>query len=306
MIVEPWMYGAGTGISPLAILLSALFWSWLWGPIGLVLATPMTVCLVVMGKYIPQLHFLNLLFSDAPGLPPPARLYQRLLARDQDEAWSVVNAELGARPMHEIHDSIVLPALSMAEHDRQRGTLDEEAANQILENVRLLLDEIDDARAAAPSDADSIAPLASADLRVLCLPARWPVDVVAAEMLARVLVREGAKVKIAPLSELVGETLANIAHHPADIVFISAVPPSGFMHVRYICKRLAKEAPDIEIIVGMWTLDLADPELVERMPKGEHVHLVASFGEALILLRGLSTELRMRRESQVALATATD
>src|SRR4029077_3468670 len=90
LVLEPWFYAAGTGISPLAVLLSALFWSWLWGPIGLILATPLTVCLVVLGKYVPQLHFLYLMLSDAPALPPAARLYQRLLTEEHDEAWSIL------------------------------------------------------------------------------------------------------------------------------------------------------------------------------------------------------------------------
>jgi predicted PurR-regulated permease PerM len=296
MILEPWLYGEGTGISALAILVSTLFWSWLWGPIGLVLATPMTVCLVVMGKYVPQLHFLYLLFSSAPALPPAARLYQRLLAQDQDEAWSIVKAELDSRPLHEIEDSILLPALALVEHDRQRAVIDEDSIAHIHDSIRLLLDEIEDHQALRVTESQRAPGSAASALRVISVPARNATDSVAASMLARALAQEGAHVELVALSEFVGETLKKMAQEPVDVAYISAVPPSRFMHVRYITKRLAKEFPDLEIVVALWTLDLDAPGLAERVPQGPRVHVVTSMHDALSLFHQLSGSARVRRE----------
>jgi predicted PurR-regulated permease PerM len=300
-LLEPWIYGRGTGISPLAILVSTLFWTWLWGPVGLVLSTPLTVCLVVIGKYVPQLHFLNLLFGDAPGLPPPARLYQRMIAGDQDQAWCVLEAEMRDKPLDEVYDGIVLPALSMAEHDRKRGALDEEAVARVVETLKLLLDEASAPRAELDAGANGIeAPLPRQELRVLCLPARGEADFLAGVMLGQVLERDGIEVEVAQLAELASETLVMLEDRPVDVVCISAVPPSRFMHVRYLCKRIAGRYPDLPIVAGMWTLDLEAAEVTDRLRILEGVHVVASLGEARRLVRELTGPARIRREVELA------
>jgi predicted PurR-regulated permease PerM len=295
-LIEPWLYGQGTGISPLAVLVSALFWSWLWGPIGLVLATPMTVCLVVMGKYVPQLSFLSLLFSDTPALPAPARLYQRLLAQDQDEAWAVVKADIGAHAPHSIIDATVLPALAMAEQDLQKGTLDPDSAAQLRENVQLLVDEMEDADALTPTQSPVDETAALVDLRVLCLPSHSESDALTAAMLARELMSAGAAVETAPLAELMGETLKSLNLRPVDVVIISAVPPTRLMHVRYICKRLSK-LKDLEIVVGVWTLDVGAPGVSERLPAGPNIHIVSTFKEALVVARQIAGNVRIIRSA---------
>jgi predicted PurR-regulated permease PerM len=296
-ILEPWLYGTGTGISPLAILVSTLFWSWLWGPMGLILATPMTVCLVVMGKYVPQLHFLHLLCSDSPALSPATRLYQRLIAQDPDGAWSILKTELSQRSLHHVHDSLVLPALSIAEHDRQRGALGEDDARRFSGNIQDLLEESEDARLSpASDDATPATPPAAIDVRILCIPARGEADALAAGMLARRAATEGATVEVTPLAEFLGETVENVSQAPVDIVFISAVAPSRFTHVRYICKKLAIQFPDLEIVICLWTLDSGTSGADDRIPTGDHVHLVTSLDAALGKLRQLAGQVRILRE----------
>jgi predicted PurR-regulated permease PerM len=294
--IEPWLYGQGTGISPLAILVSALFWSWLWGPIGLVLSTPMTVCLVVMGKYVPQLHFLSLLFSDSPALPAPARLYQRLLAQDQDEAWTVVKADVGDRSARSVIDATVLPALAMAENDLQKGTLDPDSAAQIRENIQLLVDEIEDAGALAPSAHPIDENVSLVDLRVLCLPSRSESDALAASILEREPVGAGARVEMVPLAQLMGETLKNLTQHPVGVVIISAVPPTRLMHVRYICKRLSK-VQGLQIVVGVWSLDIDAPGVADRLPSGPNIRVVSTLEQALVAVRQLAGSARIVRSA---------
>ena len=123
-VIEPWVFGANTGISNVGILISALFWTWLWGPVGLVLAMPLTVCLIVLGRHVPQLAFINTLLSDEEALAPASRFYQRLLAMDPDEAIDIAEDYLQQNSLVSLYDDLVLPALSMAEQDRHNGDLD--------------------------------------------------------------------------------------------------------------------------------------------------------------------------------------
>ncbi len=144
-LMEPWLYGSSTGMSTVAVLVSAVFWTWLWGPVGLLLATPMTVCLVVLGKYVPQLQFLDILLGDEQVLEPPERLYQRLLALDQEEATELARAHLNETSLERVYDEVLLPAMAMAEQDRHRGTIDEVRETFIAQAMRGMIDELGDA-----------------------------------------------------------------------------------------------------------------------------------------------------------------
>ncbi len=300
-LLEPWLFGSGTGLSPLATVASALFWTWLWGPVGLVLSIPLTVCLVVMGKHVPQLRFLHLLFGDAPGLSPPARLYQRLIAGEQDQAWLVLQPELQAQTLEQVYDSIVLPALSLAERDRQHGAFDVETEVRIEETLRLLLEEAAELRASlAAKDAAAAAPARRDPLRVLCLPAEGRADSLAAAMLRQVLEGDGVEVELASTAELSGETLELFESRRVDIVCISAVPPSRFMHVRYLCKRIARRFPQMPIIAGLWALEPEAPGLPERLPILAGIHLVTSLHEARIRVQELAETTRIGRAAEAA------
>lgn len=143
-LMEPWLYGSSTGMSTVAILVSAVFWTFLWGPVGLLLATPLTVCLVVLGKYVPQLQFLDIMLGDEPVLSPPQRIYQRLLAQDEEEATALVHDYLDEHALEEAYDDLLMPALSMAEHDRHRGRLDEQRQRFVRAAMKNMIDELGD------------------------------------------------------------------------------------------------------------------------------------------------------------------
>jgi AI-2E family transporter len=140
--LEPWLYGSHTGISSLAILVAAIFWAALWGPIGLILSTPLTVGLILMGRYVPQLNFLEVLLGDEPVLPVEAHFYQRLLALDQDEATTIAESYLKEKPLGNLYDNVVIPALAMAEQDRHLNTLDTGTADFISQSTRELIEEV--------------------------------------------------------------------------------------------------------------------------------------------------------------------
>ena len=153
-VIEPWLYGSSTGISTIGILASAVFWAWIWGPVGLVMATPLTVCLTVLGSYVPQLAFLKTMLSDEDVLPPQSRFYQRLLALDAEEATEVAEEFLAASSLTELYDVVILPALSLAEQDRHHGTLDEGKQRFVHQATREIVEELEERVGIVAGEAD--------------------------------------------------------------------------------------------------------------------------------------------------------
>jgi len=259
-VLEPWLYGTSTGISSLGILVSAVFWTWLWGPVGLVMATPLTVCLMVIGRHVPQLGFVNKLLSTQEILPPQDRFYQRLLALDPEEAIEVAEDFLKDHSLEDLYDSVLLPALSLAEQDRHHGDLEEPQERLIIDTLRELVDDLGaraQRAAAAVRDASGGAnptAVAASDLPVLCLPARDEADEIVGMMLAQLLAARGVKTELVSSRILVGEMLTQVAEQSARVVCISALPPFATTHARYLCKRLRPKFPELQIVVGLWTV----------------------------------------------------
>ena len=138
-LLEPWLYGTHTGISSLALLLTTVFWAALWGPAGLILSTPLTVCVVVLGRHVPHLSFLHILLGDQPVLTPDAHLYQRLLAMDDPEARTVVEQYRREHPLVELYDTVIIPALTLAEQDRHKGALDLDREEFLFQSLREMI-----------------------------------------------------------------------------------------------------------------------------------------------------------------------
>src|ERR1700678_1596756 len=149
-LIEPWLYGAHTGVSSLAILVAAIFWGMLWGPVGLILSTPLTVCLILMGRYVPQLDFLDILLGDEPVLSPQVHFYQRLLALDDDEARDIASRHLKENSIGNLYDSVLIPALGLAEKDRHMNVLDETRTRFIHQSTRELIEELYESSQDAP------------------------------------------------------------------------------------------------------------------------------------------------------------
>ena len=254
-VVEPWLYGSSTGISTMGILVSAVFWTWLWGPIGLVMSTPLTVCLTVMGRYVPQLSFLNTLLSDEEVLPPEARFYQRLLALDPEEAADIAEEYLKENSLESLYDKVLLPALSLAEQDRHQGDLDETKERFILNAMRELVDELGTKAKQLREDsqtADVLQVVPLADVRVLCLPARDEADEITGMMLGQLLEAKGVPVVLVSTQSLSGEMLLQVSEEQPGVVCVSALPPLAATHARYLCKRLRPKFPTLKIVVGLW------------------------------------------------------
>jgi predicted PurR-regulated permease PerM len=298
-LIEPMLYGAHTGISSLAIFVAAIFWTALWGPIGLVLSTPLTVCLLVVGRHVPQLNFLNTLLGDQPALTPDSRFYQRLLAMDHNEARGVLEDYLKEKTLEELYDSVLIPALSLAEQDRHQNRLDDANEKFISQSTRELIDELWEPRSANPASApesaapgderDSIAPSAdeppqlARPQKILCIPARDEADEIVATMLAQVLDRAGHQAQSTPVAEL-PELLAQIKSEKPDLVCISALPPFAVPHARSLYAKLRAQAPNLKIIVGLWNFS-GDAEKLNRrlgLPDGSRaLTTLAQFIEEL-------------------------
>ena len=281
-VVEPWLYGASTGVSPLALIVAAVFWGWMWGGIGLILATPLTVCLVVMGRHIPRLSFLSILLSDQQPLAPYQECYHRLLRADPTEATALVERYLKTGSLTSLHDEILLPVLVMAEGDQDIAELDHERRMALHQGVRDLLDDL-------ALHNPAITPLPAAGLRpvegdpgrsrVLCLPVRAMRDELAAIMLTQILRERGCVARELTAKQTGSEMVEEVAREMPDAVCISVVSPSAVVHARNLCMKLHARLPTLPVVVGFWG-KTAKHDLIQAFTAWPQVSVVTSFAEA--------------------------
>ena len=178
--VEPWAYGRSTGLSPIAVIAAVLFWTWLWGPVGLLLAMPLSVCVAVMGRYIPEMGYLNVLLGVEPVLAPEARFYQRLVAMDQEEAEDLAEDFANEHGLLALHEQVVIPALVLGEQDRHEGAVDEERQRFVFDTTRRIVEYVEDRKNPAPAAAPSAARRPAAPLCIV--PAHDEADHVATHL----------------------------------------------------------------------------------------------------------------------------
>ncbi len=261
---EPWLYGSRTGISALALLASAIFWSMLWGGAGLVLATPLTVCLIVMGRYVPQMGFLHVLLGEEAELAPEAHYYERLLAMDQAEAYSIAERALKTRSLVDFYDTVLLPALSMAESDRHKGSLEEGRAEYFFLSTGELIAEMSEYKPRgifpAPRPVSSSTPNRAP---IVCVAAGDAADELSATMLAQLLEQCAHDTLLLPTASLVPEILERLAQDTSTIICICALPPFAFTQTRTLCQRLREHLPGNRILVGLW-LSQQDPNVIRE------------------------------------------
>ena len=277
--IEPWLYGTRVGISSLALLVTAVFWTVLWGPAGLILSTPLTVCVVVLGRYFPQLSFLHTMLGDDAVLAPEAQIYQRLLAMDQVEAQAVVDEFLKGRPLVELYDLVLVPALSMAEQDRHKGAIDTAREDFFFLSINEMVVELSQYR---PADATAIAD--TGDLpnhRVVCLPAYDRADETTSAMLAQILDQKGFATLSFPLGSSVHECLAPLASNPGDVVCISALPPYAFAPARAMCKQIRELFPKLKVVVFVWGFSGDTHKAMARFERTQPDRLSTSLAEAV-------------------------
>ncbi|QRE73643.1 AI-2E family transporter [Methylobacterium aquaticum] len=291
--IEPLLYGHSTGLSPFAVLVSALFWTWLWGPVGLLLSTPLTVCLVVLGRHVDKLEFLDVLFGDRPALTPVENFYQRMLADDPDEAQELAEVILAQCSLSSYYDEVALKGLQLAATDARRGVLTESQLERIRVGIAQLIEDLADRDDAAPEAKSSLAgrllsgrqdedvpceaapavPDAPApdqlpeawrrDGAVLCVAGRGPLDEAASMMLAQLLHKHGFGTRVVPFEAVSRAEIGSLDASAARMVCISYLEISGTpAHLRYLVQRVRRRAPEAQVLVGLWPADdavLSDP-----------------------------------------------
>jgi predicted PurR-regulated permease PerM len=256
MFIEPWLYGRTIGVSETAALLMIAFWTWLWGPIGLVLGTPLTAFLVVLGKHVPFLGFFETLLGNQPVLEAYMGYYQRLFARDQDEASDIAATHLGETSLRQTYDRLLIPALTYAKRDTRRELTTEEdlryvlrATQDIVEELATLAQRKRDSEA-APESRDSDHALEV--MRVLAIPAHDGVDEVALHMLKNLLDAGSYEVSLASPGILASEVISLVSETEPALLCIAALPPGGGAPARLLCMRLRARYPELKILVGRW------------------------------------------------------
>jgi predicted PurR-regulated permease PerM len=256
LVLETVLYAGAAGVSQVALLVSLAFWTWLWGPLGLLMATPLTVCLVVLGKHVPGLEFVGMLMADTPTLAPEYGYYQRLLARDQSEAADLIDRHINTEAPRSVYDALLLPALNYAERDRleQRLSLDEETA--VIEATReLLSDTAESIRRLEPKLSPPDDPTFSGPrepLRVLGWATNGSADELALEMLGHLLDDLPIVMEVTKGRMLASELVALVQAQGVSVICLADLPPSRPSKTRYLVKRLHAALPNVRILVGRW------------------------------------------------------
>ena len=269
----------------------AIFWALLWGWPGLILSTPLTVCIVVMGRYVPQLSFLHTLLGTDAELSTEALFYERLLAMDQHEAHAVANRFLQNKPLVELYDSVLIPALALVEQDRHQGVLDDVRCNFFFLSIGELVAELTDYQPKEVPGKDLVvSPFPSQPIRrnnfaVICISANDQADELTTHMLVQLMERADHQTLHLSAASVSGEILDSLANEPNTVVFISALPPFAFSQARAICQRVRSHLPHNRIVIGLWNpnedLDQTSDLTIERFGSGKPTIIVNTLAQAL-------------------------
>jgi hypothetical protein len=283
---EPWLYGSRTGISSLALLASAIFWTLLWGWPGLVLATPLTACLIVMGRHVPQLRFLHVLLGEDAELAPEAKFYERLLAMDQNEAHSIADRFLSKQPLIDFYEMVLLPALGMVEQDRHRGAFDDARGNYLLLSATELVAELAEYKEGpcAAASGNGTATVSETEHRgapVICIPAGDQADELTAMVLAQLLEQGCQNTLLLPTSSVTPEILQRLGQDEGTIICISALPPFVFTQTRALCQRIREQLPQNRILVALWQSAQDPAVMCERFGSSRPDRVVTTLAAAL-------------------------
>jgi predicted PurR-regulated permease PerM len=268
-LIEPYSYGRSTGLSAVAVVIATTFWTWLWGPIGLLLSMPLTLCLIVLGRHVAALEFLDILLGDEPALTAEEKFYQRMLAGDSDEAAYQAEEYLKTNTLASYYDAIAVKGLGLAQLDVNRGELEHERRVGIKQAVGAVIDDLSEHAVpeAAPHDATgakSDDPVANRSgtgwegSAVLCVAGRGSLDEAVAEMLAQVLTKEGIGIRVVASSAVATANLAQLDIAGVRMICLSYLEPGDFTNARYLVRRLRRRLPKAEIVAGFWTLSATE------------------------------------------------
>jgi predicted PurR-regulated permease PerM len=290
-VMEPWLYGSSTGVTPIALIVAAVFWTWLWGPVGLILSTPLTVCLVVMGRHVPRLSFLSVLLSDEEALTPAEDCYHRLLTVGEQDELEFVEAYLKANSLTALYDSVFIPVIIATENDHRLELLDDEQRLLIEQSLRDIIEDLGtlpkvtskiDAHKAVAEDTPSPGP--APQFRVYCVPARADRDELAGAMLTQLLQQQGFAAQNAPGKLAAGELLDLVEKSGVDAACISVVSPSTVIQARYLCVKLRERLPQLKIVIGLWGTTQGVTDAARRLRDSGADEVVTTLEDAVVQL----------------------
>ena len=284
--LEPVVFGHSTGVSPVALLVAAAFWGWLWGPIGLLLSTPLTVCLVTLGQNVPSLRFLSVLMGDAPALATHQAFYQRLLARDEAEAEAVMLAHTKEFGLADTYDAVLVPALTAAGRDRKRDELTADAEAAILEATEAVRAAVSAPPPLGEGEAPPPEPVTVAT--VFGFPARNAGDELTLRMLADLLKGDGYPVEVIPTRVMPKTVDARIEDEKPAVAAISVLPPGGMPQALYQVRRLRAAHPDLPIVVAYLGGAKRFDDLLLRFRKAGASYVVTTLAQAASQVKALA------------------
>jgi predicted PurR-regulated permease PerM len=335
-VIEPMVYGHSTGLSPVAVVASATFWTALWGPIGLVLATPLTVCLVVLGRHVERLEFLDIMFGDRPALSPPEMFYQRMLAGDPTEAAEKAEEFLKERSLSSYYDEVALKGLQLAQADAERGALDHERLTKIRDAVSEFANDLSDQddrpppKVSSTTDAEATSAVESVaedapyenlpalskedlppdwqgDHPVLCVAGRSLIDEAAAIMLGQLSTAHGLAARVEGAEALSTTNVFRLETTGVAIICLVYMDAAGPAHMRYSVRRLRRKIPKAIIILGCWIKEM-DPAALEQLRESAKADLAAaSLGEAVKLCieaTGAESQGHEKKQDKLSATTA--
>jgi hypothetical protein len=294
-VVEPLLYGHSTGLSPMSVIVAAVFWTWIWGPIGLILSTPLTLCLVVMGRHVKSLEFFDVVLGDRPALSEVNRFYQRTLANDPDEALDQAEKMLADRSLVDYYDSVVLPGLKLAAADEARGTISRQRAAEMTRSILAVISDlkehVDATHTGTPNDRPPLRDTSTGP--VACVAGRGPFDDVVSAMLAQLLAQRGVAARRISHTSVSREMIAQLDLSSVSVIILSYLELEGTpAQLRYLIRRLRHRAPHAALIAGLWPEGeavLTDAEAQKTLGGDRYVtSLREAIDAALAALRGPS------------------
>jgi predicted PurR-regulated permease PerM len=293
MVLETVLYADAVGVSQVALLVSVAFWTWLWGPLGLLMASPLTVCLVVLGKYVPGLSFVVTLMADTPPLPLEHGYYQRLLARDQSEAAELIEKHINSESTDLVYDAMMLPALNYAERDRLEQRLSPEEEATIIDSTReLIADALEISRRRAessPVPGTGPAAVPREPLKVMGYAVNGGADEVALSMLSLLVEDLPIEMEIVAARMQATELISMVRDRQVSVVYFADLPPSPSSKSRYLVKRLHAALPNVHIAIGRWAPPAMADESSQPLLDAGADHVASKLAESRKYLGGLLT-----------------
>lgn len=283
-VIEPFYYGVGTGVSSFALIVAAIVWTWLWGPIGLLLSTPLTVCLVVLGQYVTNMNFLRVLLSQEQALTPAEECYHRLLSFDSSESIEVIESYLQKNSLISLYDSILIPVIAQAEKDFHLELIDIEQKEALYQSVREIVDFL------SISEQKETTAITERKGNILCLPTQSTRDEIGVSILAQLLVFESFDVHHTTRLPVI-EILELVDKGNPEAICICVVAPFVLSKTRFLCTKLHQRKPQLPIVICLLGFSEVDSQIIDKLDSTGATKVVVNLSQAVQVLKEMRSTI---------------